>query len=178
MIAQLDATHIKPLTKEDMMGFFKQYIDPRSETRAKLAVYLIAQAKSDVSTQQISKLVKTLDLDSTRSAQAATDLQAKLSAADHDEKKEIDGLKNYLLHDLMVAEDKIDAAVEAWKKLHSEVAQTNGVEGTDAQSPPSWNGTQPLEIDDVRSFKAGLAVTAGARPAKDLSEYEELDSKL
>lgn len=168
--------HIKPLTKQDMIGFFNQYIHPNSPSRAKLAVYFVAQAKSDVSTQQISEVVATLGLDSKGSVKAAADLQARLSAADHDEEKEIAGLREYLLHDLKVAEDKIDAAAEAWRKLHAQNAQASDVV-KDAK-PPSSNGTVPQVIDDVRSFKAGLAATAGARPAKDLSEYEDFDSKL
>lgn len=161
-----------------MIEFFKQYIHPSSDVRAKLAVYLVAQAKSDVSTKQISELVKTLELDSEASAQAATDLQARLSAAGHDEAKEIDGLKNYLLHDLKVAENKIDAAVETWKKLHTQASKASEIEGTGEQAPPSSNGTTPLIVEDVRSFKAGLVASAGAQPAKDLTEYEDFDPKL
>lgn len=168
--------HIKPLTKKEMIDFFNEYIHPKSPSRAKLAVYFVAQAKSDVSTQQISEVIAKLGLDSKTSAKAATDLQARLSAADHDEDKEINGLKEYLLHDLKVTEDKIDAAAEAWRRLHAQNKQASDVV-KDAK-PPSANGTIPHLIDDVRAFKAGLAATAGARPAKDLSEYEELDSKL
>jgi insulysin len=159
-----------------MVEFFKQYIHPSSPARAKLAIYLVAQAKSDVSTKQISELVKTLELGSEASAQAATDLQARLSAAGHDETKEIDGLTNYLLHNLKVAENKIDAAVEVWKKLHPQANKTEGAEGAEDQVPS--NGTTPLIIEDVRAFKASLVASAGARPAKDLSEYEDFDPKL
>lgn len=169
--------HIKPLSKRDMIDFFEHYVDPASHARAKLAVYLIAQAKSDVSTKQISDLVKTLSLDETAAAQAATDLQARLSAAGHDEAREIAGLRDYLLHDLTVAEDRIDAAVEAWKSIHT--ANGVGADGLheDAE-PPSANGTRPVVIGDVRGYKAGLLVSAGPRAVKDLSAYEELDSKL
>jgi insulysin len=159
-----------------MIEFFNHYIHPSSPARAKLAVYFLAQAKSDVSTKQISELIKTLDLDSDLAARAATDLQARLSAAGHDEKKELEGLEQYLLHELKVPESKISAASEAWKKLHEQNGNANGVV-KDAE-PPSSNGTTPFTIEDVRSFKSGLAASAGARPAKDLSEYEELDSKL
>lgn len=34
------------------------------------------------------------------------------------------------------------------------------------------------EITDVRVFKASLTASSGARPAKDLSEYEDTDAKL
>lgn len=126
-----------------------------------------------MTTAQITELVKTLELDATTSAKTATDLQARLSAADHDEEKEIAGLKEYL-GSLSVTESNMDAATETWRKLHAE--KVSGV--VKDAPPPSSNGTKPTLIEDVRSYKAGLPVSAAARPVKDLSEYEELDSKL
>jgi insulysin len=159
-----------------MVDFYKKHINPASPERAKISVWMIAQATSDVSTKQISELVKALELNSPeREAEAATDLQARLSAAQHDEVKEIEGLKEYLLHELKVAEDKIDAAAEAWKKLHS---KANGIVGHQDEDPPSLNGTKICFIEDPRDFKARLPVSAGARPVKDLTEYEELEPKL
>ncbi len=40
------------------------------------------------------------------------------------------------------------------------------------------NGVPMQEITDVRAFKSGMMITAGPRPAKDITEFEELDSKL
>jgi insulysin len=37
---------------------------------------------------------------------------------------------------------------------------------------------EAIEIEDVYAFKASLAATPGARPVKDLSEYEDTDAKL
>ena len=158
-----------------MIEFFKYYIDPSSPTRAKLAVYLEAQAKSDVSTQQITELVKTLDLDSSAAARAATDLQARLSAAGPNVEKELEGLREYLAKDLKVAEDKIEAASQAWRKLHEEHGLGN--EAANAE-PPSANGIKPIFIEDVRSFKASLPASNGPKPMRDLSEYEDLEPKL
>lgn len=160
-----------------MAEFFNKYINPASPDRAKVSVWMIAQATSDVSTKQISELVKSLEINpSEREAEAATDLQARLSAAGHDEAKEIEGLRDYLLHNLKVSETKIDAAVESWKKLHT--AKTNGVVGRQDEDPPSLNGTKICFVKDIRDFKARLPVSAGARPVRDLTEYEELDPKL
>ncbi|KAK4123327.1 ubiquitin carboxyl-terminal hydrolase-like protein [Parathielavia appendiculata] len=167
-IAPQDAAHIKPLTKADMIEFFNHYIHPSSPSRAKLAVYLEAQARSDVSTKEISELVKTLELDSTASARAATDLQARLSAASPDVDKEVAGLRDYLLHELKVPEAKIDVAAEAWQKIHA--AHGPGTEVVKNAEPPSANGTVPVFIDDVRSFKASLPASNGARPLRDLSD--------
>jgi insulysin len=167
---------MKLLTKEDMVEFFNHYIHPRSPARAKLAIHLVAQAKSDVSTKQISELVKTLDLDDEAARQAATDLQARLTLAHHDEVQEQEELRTYLLKELLVAENKIEGAVDAWKKLSKDHRSNGDV------SPPSEeevsNGTTPVPIEDVRDFKCSLSVTPGPRPARDLGEYEDLDSKL
>lgn len=160
-----------------MIDFFNHYIHPKSPARAKLAVYLVAQAKSDVSTKQISELIKALSLTGEASTKAATDLQARLSAAGHDEKKEIDGLREYLTHELSVAEDKIEAAVEAWKKLHAQNGE-KALVGVDEHTPPTSNGTLPVVVDDVRAFKAGLVASTGAQPAKDLSTFEDFEPKL
>lgn len=160
-----------------MVEFFNIYINPSSPERAKVSVWMIAQATSDVSTKQISELVKSLELSPTeKEAEAATDLQARLSAAGHDKAKEIEGLREYLLHDLKVAETKIDAAVESWKKLHT--AKANGVVGRQEEDPPSLNGTEIVLVNDIRDFKARLPVSAGARPVVDLTDYEELEPKL
>lgn len=40
------------------------------------------------------------------------------------------------------------------------------------------NGTTPTIIKDVHVWKAGLEVSRGARPVKDLSDFEELEAKL
>lgn len=47
------------------------------------------------------------------------------------------------------------------------------------ESKVSTGTTQEaVVIEDVRDFKARLNVSAGARPVKDLSEFEDLDAKL
>jgi insulysin len=171
------------LTKADITAFYEQYMLPSSERRAKLCVYLVAQATSDVSTGQISELVKTLKVSPDLAAEAATDLQARLSSASHDEEKEVEGLKDYLLHNLKVAEDKIDAAVDAWLRISQSssngAAKVHAVNGSKDHQHPDLKGiSKPALIQDVRTFKSGLRVTAGPLPVKDISEFEELDSKL
>lgn len=159
-----------------MIEFFNQYIHPNSPSRAKLAVYLEAQAKSDVSTKEISELIKALDIDAAAASRAATELQARLSAAGHDVEKEVADLRDYLFHDLKVPEGKIDVAADAWKKIHAKHGPGNDV--VKNAEPPSANGTTPVFIDDVRTFRASLPASNGARPLRDLSEYEDLDAKL
>ena len=51
----------------------------------------------------------------------------------------------------------------------------------EAVSPPArpeGNGTIPITIEDVRSFKSQMTVSQGPQPVKVISEFEELDAKL
>ncbi|KAK3987921.1 ubiquitin carboxyl-terminal hydrolase [Cladorrhinum sp. PSN332] len=165
--AERDVAHLKLISKAELIDFFNHFLKPSSPSRAKLAIYLDAQAKSDVTTKQISDLIKTLSLSEDAGAQAATDLQSKLSAAGHDEEEEVRALKEYLLHSLNVAEPKIEPALAAWRKLHAEHGPGSGV--VKDSDPPSSNGATPVYITDVHAFKAGLATTKGPCPEKDLN---------
>ncbi|CAJ2500800.1 Uu.00g036530.m01.CDS01 [Anthostomella pinea] len=103
--AQQDAAQLKQLTKAKMVEFYSTRIDPRSPTRSKLIVQLIAQGASS-------------------------------------ETKE--------------ADTTID----------------------DKKVPTPLNGTEPVVIESVRDFKAGLGTTAGPRPVRDIGGFEDIDSKL
>lgn len=46
------------------------------------------------------------------------------------------------------------------------------------EGPVPTNGTVPFIVEDVRDYKARLVASAGARPARELSEFEDTDSKL
>ncbi|KAI1128510.1 peptidase M16 inactive domain-containing protein [Nemania abortiva] len=102
--ARRDAARVEKLTKDEMIEFYKTFIDPTSPKRAKLVVQLIAQGTSSKSKETAAK------------------------------KEEV--------------------------------------------TPPISNGTQPVLITSVRDFKVKMAATAGPQAVHDLSEFEELDSKL
>lgn len=165
-----------------MIEFFNYFIHPGSKTRAKLSVHLVAQAKSDVTTKQISDLVKDLGLSEDAATQAATDLQARLSAAHHDEAKETENLEDYLTNILSVAVDKIEAAVDAWKQLSKYHKAINGAEKTDDKDnrgpKTAINGTTPVQIKNIREFRMGVALTGGPRAITDISEFLDVDAKL
>jgi insulysin len=117
-----DASHVKELTKKDMIEFFKHYISPDSPHRAKLAVHLLAQGTS-----------------------AITGVEATVVA----------GVKELEISPKTeILANKVDS------------------------SAPSGTAANPYIIENVREFKSRLAVSAGPQPIKDLSEFEELDSKL
>ncbi|KAL3417361.1 zinc protease [Phlyctema vagabunda] len=69
-LARQEASHIKALTKNDMIKFFQQYISPASPSRAKLAIYLNAQGTAEETTNGVTGVVekgmKALGLDSAK----------------------------------------------------------------------------------------------------------------
>ncbi|KAI5302635.1 Insulinase (Peptidase M16), partial [Ascosphaera pollenicola] len=42
-----DAAHVRALTKQAMIDFYRQYIDPASNTRAKLSIHMVARGKAE-----------------------------------------------------------------------------------------------------------------------------------
>ena len=95
-----------------MVEFFKKYLSPTSEERARLAVYLYAQGKGESAEEEIKEV-------QSPAKQAVNGSANGKSAVDH-----------------------------------------------------------AIEIEDVYNFKAGLTASSGARPVKDLGEYEDTDAKL
>ena len=102
--------HIEPLTKAEMIEFFKHYISPNSPHRSKLSVHLLAQ-----------------------SSPRPTDEEANGTEA-------------------------------------------SGMNGDEEIVPPEQKPTTVIE--DVPKWKTSLPVSAGAKPVKDLSEFEETEAKL
>ncbi|KAK5990278.1 Insulin-degrading enzyme [Cladobotryum mycophilum] len=123
--AQLDAAHVKPLTKAGMVSFYNRFLNPSSKTRARISVHL--RARGSGSSEPDAEEV-------------ATQLEkASLNDAPAERQQSVE-----------------DAATAAT----SDVV------------------TAAVEITDGRKYKAGLLASQGARPVKDISEYEELDPKL
>ncbi|KAI8223509.1 insulin-degrading enzyme [Colletotrichum sp. SAR 10_96] len=52
------------------------------------------------------------------------------------------------------------------------------MDGIKTQESDAASTPKPVLIKDIRSFRANLQATRGARPAKDLSEYEDMDLNL
>lgn len=165
-----------------MIEFFNYYIHPESKTRAKLAVHLVAQATSDVTTKQISDLVKNIGLNEEAATQATTDLKARLGASNDDEAKEEESVKEYLTNTLSVAADKIEAAVDTWKQLskyHKAISATDKAEDkANSGLKKDPNGTMPVKIESIREFRISVSLTGGPRAITDISEFLDVDAKL
>jgi insulysin len=83
--------------------------------------------------------------------------------------------------------NEVTAAVEKgvdMSKIESNLTETasgvvpNGISSDSTATNGTAPSQQPYIIKDVREFRSRLPVSAGPQPVKDLSEFEELDSKL
>jgi insulysin len=164
--AQQDAEHVKQLTKADMVEFFQTYIKPGSATRAKLSVHLVAQG-SAASDEKMTELLKSLNLEK------ATETKVKASLLRPEMRNDAESLQLYLKTELNLADDKVAAVVAAARDPETG-PKVNGV----SEDTKTATGSKPVLITDIRSFRASLQATSGAKSKTDLSEYEDLDAKL
>ncbi|KAI9830043.1 MAG: hypothetical protein M1819_005873 [Sarea resinae] len=130
----------------------------------------------------------------------------KVDLAKGDEAAIVKAVSTYLSEDLKVEKEKVDTLLVEGKQLLGSVLPSLGIEilpSTTTTSSKSSAGKEGATEDkgesdedpvadaalldtassatvikDVYAFKAGLAITAGARAVRDLSEFEELESKL
>ena len=131
-----------------MISFFDEFVDPKSPARAKLAVHMHALGKSQASTEASTPAIEFAPIADV--AKKMGESVATISAIVKDGVKQIE------------------------EELKSFGLIGNNKNGTITDA----NGVDPIEIEDVRQFKSSLAVTPGAVPVKDISEFEELESKL
>lgn len=149
-----------------MIEFFQTYIKPGSPTRAKVSVHLVAQASAE-SDEKMSELLKSLSLDK------PTETKVKASLLRPEMRGNKESLQLYLKTELNLPEDKVAAVVAA-----AEDPATGPKENGTLSDVKPQAGPEPVVITDIRSFRASLQATPGARPTEDLSKYEDLDAKL
>ncbi|KAH7329236.1 Metalloenzyme, LuxS/M16 peptidase-like protein [Stachybotrys elegans] len=157
--AQLDAAHIKPLTKADMQEFYNRYLSPASKTRARISVHLHARGTSELDKKVTSLLVN-----------------SDLPDVPTEKRQTLELLEKHLRQDGKISEDKISSITSQAKELG--LKQTSDETNADTAVNGSSAVETAVEITDVRRYKASLQATAGARPWKPLSEYEDVDPKL
>ncbi|KEY67145.1 hypothetical protein S7711_03006 [Stachybotrys chartarum IBT 7711] len=162
---QQDAAHIKPLTKSEIRDFYAQHFSPASKTRARISVHLHARGTGEVDTKVINLLAKS----------GLTDVPLE-------KRQSLDLLRDYLAGQGQLSEETRASVVSQAKELGVKPA-AEGLQADDGA--PQQNGASGVgavgsaqEIKDVRRFKAGLLASAGARPVKDVGEFEESDVKL
>lgn len=158
-IAQLDAANIKPLTKAEMVAFYNEFLSPSSSSRARMSVHLHARGAGELDLKVIELL-----------------RSSGLEDVPQEKRQSLELLDGYLEDKPDVAQSKRESIVSHAKELGlSQTAETADKYST--QDAPSAVETAQ-EITDVRQHKAGLMASQGARPVKELSEFEETDAKL
>ncbi|KAJ6446345.1 a-pheromone processing metallopeptidase Ste23 [Purpureocillium lavendulum] len=158
--AKIDAEHVKGLTKAEMVEFYNQFFSPTSNTRARISVHMHARGAGELD-------LKVIDL-----------LQSLgLKDVPREKRQNVGLLADYLKDDVKLSESERESITSKAKELGLSQMTHNDEVGASATGAVSAVDSAQ-EITDVRQFKAGLFASLGARPVKDLSEFEETDAKL
>lgn len=159
---------------------------------------VIAQSAQDSTTpeQQASSLVTLVVqfLNSEGIAADAGGLSKRLQGVDiakNDTQGIVSAISAHLVEDLKVDQARATEVLQKGQQVMSAALPSLGIDGVvpsaangDATGGKLVNGTAekgpspPVKITDVRDFKAGLQVSRGPRAVKDLSEFEDMESKL
>lgn len=191
-----DVARIRRLRKQDVVDFYNRYIDPLSESRAKLSVHLLAKATPE-------DVAKDVDPSEQRStlARLASDFfkQMQLDASVEDITQRLESVS---LQGAQVANDVADALVEYLRSNagltdDSQVAQvkaqiqaameqvlpTLGIQAGAPQMDEMPNNVvkgvkAATKIENVHTWKASIPLSEGAKPMRDLSVFEDKEAKL
>ena len=189
-----DAETIRSLTKEDMLAYFKQYIDPQSQTRAKLSIHLNAQsdgehvaapAKKESVLQQLEKFLASAGVEGVDSAKFHKAFESVTIDSDN-QAVIISTIREFLTSEMKLASDKVDTVIEKGTKALNTLLASLGLEPSHGGSetavsfPVNGNVTlpEPTYITNVPEWKARLPVTPAPAPVVDFSEYEDFEAKL
>ncbi|KAF2157769.1 LuxS/MPP-like metallohydrolase [Myriangium duriaei CBS 260.36] len=189
-----DVEEVEQLTKDQLIEFFNIYINPASDKRAKAAVHLLAQTspeelaektdpkeKIEKLSQALDQLLTQLGVESDRPA-----LQKRLGGlqSNLDLGSIMSALSSHLVSDAQRPQTEVDALIaEVTPTLQqalpilgvAAVSKDAEVENSASILPPRKEATV---IDDIRLFKASIPLSEGAKPVKDLAEFEDIEPKL
>ena len=200
LLAEEDVTHLRPLSKTDLVEFFNRYIHPTSSTRAKLSVHMTAQATPKALAGDISEAEQRLKLLGLLAKYLTTmgisvDTE-KLSAsfdpvdiAGGDQNAIEQAIAAYLHDDAKTSPEQLSEITKQAHQLLGTVLPSLGIEvqpvavaedgaGGYAGFPEAPPVQATTVIENVRNFKATLLASAGAKSVVALSEFEETESKL
>ncbi|KAK3109411.1 metalloprotease, partial [Teratosphaeriaceae sp. CCFEE 6253] len=189
-----------PLTKDDMLDFFTTHFAPDSPHRSKTAIHLVAQAspesiatKTDPAEQR-TKLAETLarvisQLGMQADVAALASRLEKVDVAGGDADGIVAAVGAYLKEDEGNSTQQVQSATEQAPVLLKQILPQLGIRAQGeaiADTPPAVGGEGDGEgkkkttvvIEDVKAWKASLPLSAGPVAARQLSEFEELESKL
>ena len=186
-----DVAELRTLTKADIQNFYTQYIDPSSQSRAKLSIQMVAQASPPeeitlTPEQKKEHLVEALG--QWLGAQGVNfdpitfnDQLANVDVNGGDEQGILHAIKSYI--EPALSSGKVVSIMKEGQqalgdllislKIKEPVVE-HGTDGVHKDKKKS----EPVLIQDVHAWKAGLKVSEAPRAVVDLCEFEEVGSKL
>ena len=147
------------LTKAEMEEFYNVNFNPTSSTRARISVHMHAQGSGEADKKIISLLQ-----------------QSGLNDVPAEKRQSVELLTGYLKEEGNFPDSQTESIISQAKELGLKQATQDANADVILHSAPAVESA--VEIVDVQRFKADLVASAGARPVKDLREYEEVDAKL
>ncbi|KAI4239741.1 MAG: hypothetical protein L6R40_005486 [Gallowayella cf. fulva] len=197
---EMDADAIRPVTKEEMVEFFKEFIHPTSPSRAKLSVHMVAQAtplkdsanaatgKGAVAASERKAQLVALLGQYLVSVGVSTDPDAlakrfeDVDVASGEVDAIVGAIATYMEHDAKVPKEQAARVLEQGKQILGTVVLPQlGVEVRvpEEDLPKVPRGVrETVLVVDVGDFKASLRVSEGPRAVRALGEFEEVGSKL
>jgi len=182
---EVDVEHIKKVTKQDMQEFFARYIDPTSPTRAKLSIHLSAQkvVKDEQPSPHEQKEQLAGVLGQYLTAQGAEVQQQHLTTglndvAPYDQSGILSSCKTAV--GLSLPENKLSEVLTELEQALPQLFLKLKIKAPsqDAKLSEAPKTTEPIVIEDVHKWKAGLQVSKGVVPVTDIKEFQDFDSKL
>lgn len=175
-----DANLLRPISKSDLLAFFKQYIDPASPTRRKLSVHIktqhvgpvfdpmvattflseLAQLGVPLPEEELAQLIASDRVPALQIDDVVAFARAAVSAASSPNSKEAGEAAAPVL-----AEGVAEETEKKIEALKAGVAVEHKKEATLREGN--------ILIEDIRAWKAGLTTTEPAKPVVDLSTFKE-----
>lgn len=132
------------------------HFHPSSTTRSRLSVHLEALGLN-------TKIVELLK-------------DVKVENVAEEKLKSVDVLRGYLESECNLDPKILNEVISKAQEIG--VPQTTSDETNNGSTPDTIAVDTAQEIKDVRRFKAGLLVSSGVHPFKQVAEFEETDAKL
>ncbi|KAL1959901.1 hypothetical protein VTO42DRAFT_569 [Malbranchea cinnamomea] len=188
---EIDAETLRTLTKPEMVSYYRQFIDPRSNTRAKLSIHMNAQSDGEHIAAPARKEAVVQQLEKFLASEGANVDTAKFHKAfenvtiDSDNQELITStIQDFLTSEMKLDGNKVKDIVAKGSELLGTLLSSLGLEPSRHEGSVTFpvNGvvsvSQPTYITNVAEWKARLPVTAGPAPVVDFSEFEDIEAKL
>ena len=189
-----DVARLRKLKKQDIVEFYDTFIDPRSDKRSKLAVHLLAKSSpEDLAngadpTEQKGQLLSVAGQFLEQLQVPVTDeLKPHIDSLDLQSTTLPDDIAGAMATYVQSSAGVSDEAElgQLKEQVRTAIPQVLPTLGIVIKKPPQEEKQEVVQgikeaevIKDVHAWKAKMGLSVGAGPMRDLSEFEDLASKL